>query len=488
MKRYFFLFIFLFCSFHSLLSQDFNRVEWLRKHVYTLAHDSMRGRNAGSKENLVAAHYIVNQFQKIGIKPFFDSTYFQDFFIHTNVACLNIIGIIEGSDSLLKNEYIIIGAHFDHIGYKLMGDSVVVYNGADDNASGTAALIELARMLKEKEGFLKRSVLLVAFDAEEQGLYGSKHLATQMPIENITLMVSMDMIGYLKKSKQLYLKGVATIKNGKKLIESIEKPEHLTLQTERFELSVFGATDTEPFAKLKVPTLHLTTGLKSPYHKPEDDADRIDYVGLALITEFMLPFVEEFANNEKINPSGKLSPKHDKDKTLFQWGVVANIGESSLFYSKSAFRSGKRGFAFAGGMFMQFNFKSIAIRPEFLYENKSFYFPSTLQYSSDPVKINTQAVTLPLSLLLKLEFYSNTYFYVGLGGYYSYYFQAVKDGKFMDFSNETYRHHAGIQTSLGVNVHHINMSVVFRNELTPALKHSPIVRNEAVYCLLSYSF
>ncbi len=448
----------------------------------------MRGRNAGSKENLVAAHYIVNQFQEIGIKPFFDSTYFQNFRIYTNVACRNIIGIIEGSDSLLKNEYIIIGAHFDHIGYKLVDDSVVVYNGADDNASGTAALIELARMLKEKEEHLKRSVLLVAFDAEEQGLYGSKHLATQMPIKNIALMVSMDMVGYFKKSKKLYLKGVATIKNGKKLIESIEKPEHLKLQTERFELSVWGATDTEPFAKLKVPTLHITTGLKSPYHKPEDDADRIDYIGLGLISEFMALFVEEFANNEKVKPSGKLSPKHDKDNALFQWGIVANIGESSLLYSKSAFHSGKKGFAFAGGMFMQFNFNFIALRPEFLYENKSFYFPSTLQFTSDPVKINTQAITLPLSVLLKLEFYSNSYFYLGLGGYYSYYFQAVKDGKFMDFSNETYRHHAGIQGSIGINIHQVSMSAVLRNELTPVLKHSPIIRDRAIFFCVSYSF
>jgi len=487
MKKIFFLSFIVFLNFYFVNAQQSARVDSLTKHLYTFAADSMRGRDAGSNENLQVATYIEQQFKEIGLKPFVDSGFFQNFFIYRDVKCHNIIGLIEGNDLELKDEYIIIGAHYDHIGYKFIKDSLTVYNGADDNASGTAALIELARALKAKEGTFKRSILIVAFDAEEKGLFGSKFLSNQIPVEKIKLMVSMDMIGYLKQSKKLHLKGVATIKDGNKLLKSIPLPEGLILDAEDFETSMLGATDTEPFAKLKVPTLHVTTGLKSPYHKPEDDADKIDYEGLATVTEFMIRFTEAYANQENAAASGKLSPKHG-GSTMFQIGGMLQVGSNSLLYSKSAFHSGKVGLAFAGGLFMQFNFKYFAIRPEFLYENKTCSFPSTLNYTSSPVRINVQSITLPLNFLVKGIIESNLYLYIGLGGFYSYNFHAIKDGTRMNFTNDISHHDAGIQSTIGFNFDKLNMAVVFRNGLTPAFKNSPVVRNQAIYFNISYAF
>lgn len=486
MKKIFFFIFFVFIPFYSIFAQETNRIELLQKHIYTLASDSMRGRNAGSIENHQAAMYIENQFKEIGLQTFIDSTYFQPFLIFKDIKCQNVIGVIEGNDVELKNEYIVIGAHFDHIGCNFDNDSIMVYNGADDNASGTAALIELARSLKAKEGTFKRTILFVAFDAEEKGLYGSNFLSTQIPAEKVKLMISMDMIGYLKQSKKLYLKGVATIKDGRKTINNILLPNGLILDLDNFETSMIGSTDTDPFAKLKIPTLHVTTGLKSPYHKPEDDAEKIDYVGLSTVTEFMIHLTETFAKQETVYASGKISPKHG-GTSFFEYGSLINVGTNSLLYSKSAFHSGKTGFAFASGLYTQFNFKHFSVRPEFLYENKTCYFPSTINYSSSPIRINVQSITLPLSFIVKADIESNLYLFLGLGGFYSYNFHAIKDGKRMTFSNEINHHAGGTQVSLGMNIYNINVSAVFRIGLSPAFINTPMVRNQSIYFNISYS-
>lgn len=486
-KNYFLLF---FLSIYiNVYTQTQTTVDLLRTHVYTLAHDSMRGRDAGSNEGLIASQYIEQQFREIGIKPFNDTSFFQNFLIHKNTKCRNVIGIIEGNDLLLKDEYIIIGAHYDHVGQKVINGQQVVYNGADDNASGTAALIELARALKQNEGQFKRSIILVAFDAEEKGLLGSKYLSTQLPLNKIKLMVSIDMIGWYKQSKKLYIRGFAMLDNGKKLIQSIPLPEGLTIELKDFERSLLGATDTEYFAKEKVPAFHVTTGLKSPYHKPEDDPELIDYEGLALITEYMTHLTETFAKKETVASSGKLSPKHENSVRPVQVGVLLNVGSNALSYSKTAFNSGKSGFAFAGGFFMQFNTRHyISIRPEVLYENKTALFPSSKLYNSKPIKFNVQSITVPLSILLNANFEPGYYFYIGVGGYYSYNFHAKMNGARMDFPADINHHEGGIQTVLGLNMQKITINATFRNGLSPAFINVTKATNSSAYFSIGYAF
>ena len=137
--------------------------ERLTKHVYFLASDSLQGRGAGTIDADKAARYIVQQFEEIGVEPYFKEGFYQPFEKYGTNTYKNIVGVIPGNDPVLKDDYIIIGAHYDHLGIR----DNKIYNGADDNASGTATIIEMARILKSQQNSLKRSVIVVAFDAEE---------------------------------------------------------------------------------------------------------------------------------------------------------------------------------------------------------------------------------------------------------------------------------------------------------------------------------
>jgi len=264
--------------------------ERLEQHVYTLASDSLKGRKAGTDHGRMAADYIAAQFEEIGIKPFLASGFLQIF----DWKFQNVVGIIPGNDSILKHEYIIVGAHYDHLGVR----NGEIYNGADDNASGVAVLIELARELKREQLNLKRSIILVAFDAEEIGLLGSYNFSNLPNISknNVKLMISIDMVGWYEKSGKVKYQGTGTIKTGKKLILNDEyTPKELNVVAKKFE--VIPATDSYPFRKKGIPTLWVTTGIVSPYHKPQDDAHLIDYNGMALITENLKNVILNYDDN-----------------------------------------------------------------------------------------------------------------------------------------------------------------------------------------------
>ena len=150
------------------------RKERLTEHVYYFASDSLRGRAAGSEDAAKAAAYIVNEYESMGLKPFYDDWYMP--FTRGGKQYRNVVAVLEGNDPALKNQYIVVGAHYDHLGVK----GGKIYNGADDNASGSAAVIEIARALCANRDKLKRTVVIAAFDAEELGLYGSNALAQRM--------------------------------------------------------------------------------------------------------------------------------------------------------------------------------------------------------------------------------------------------------------------------------------------------------------------
>jgi Zn-dependent M28 family amino/carboxypeptidase len=305
--------------------------ERLEKHVHTLADDSFKGREAGSIYGRKAAEYIVNQWESIGITPYMKDNYFQPFLNKYR----NIIGIIEGNDSILKDEYIIVGAHYDHLGFKIKEDTIV-YNGADDNASGVAALIELGRELRAIQSSLHRSVILIAFDAEEIGLVVSSYFVEEpfVPLEKIRLMFSVDMVGWLKAAGKVEYMGVGTIDKGDDLLLNAALiPKGLQVTMKSFENDILTATDTESFAQRGIPTLAVTTGLKSPYHKPEDDAHLIDYDGLALITEHLKNIIQTVARDPDFKASGKLAPKHQATQKQVLSGLSANIGYNYHHYT-----------------------------------------------------------------------------------------------------------------------------------------------------------
>ena len=173
--------------------------KYVKQHIFTLSNDSMQGRKAGTDGIEKAAKYIESEFKRIGLKSFNSDSFRQEFrFINPRssnselLTLSNVIGLLEGSE--MKNEYVIISAHYDHLGKKDVGDGDLIFNGANDNASGVAAVLMLAEYFK-KANINKRSLLFVAFTAEEMGLVGSNYFGKTISPDSIIAGINIEMIG-----------------------------------------------------------------------------------------------------------------------------------------------------------------------------------------------------------------------------------------------------------------------------------------------------
>lgn len=212
----------------------------------------------------------------------------------------NVGGILEGNDPKLKNEWIIIGAHFDHLGMGgegslYRGDEPQIHNGADDNASGTTGVLELAEKFASVKDQLKRSVAFFTFSGEELGLLGSNYLTNNLPfpVEDAIAMINMDMIGRLKDSS-LIVYGTGTSSNWKDILnENNDYGFKLTFNDEGY-----GPSDHSSFYGKKIPVLFFFTGTHKDYHKPSDDAEKINLGGEKIV----LDYVYEIAMNIDNDP------------------------------------------------------------------------------------------------------------------------------------------------------------------------------------------
>jgi hypothetical protein len=195
----------------------------------------------------------------------------------------NVVGIIEGQDPVLKDEFIVIGAHYDHLGFggpgsgSRMPDTVAIHNGADDNASGTAMVIELAGKLASQQSQLKRSVLLMSFSGEEMGLLGSKYYIDHplIGLKQTKAMFNFDMVGRFDKEKNsISISGTGTALESDSIIRIYEKslPFEVTHSPDGY-----GPSDHASFYSSNIPVFYFTTGAHVDYHTPFDDADKLDY-------------------------------------------------------------------------------------------------------------------------------------------------------------------------------------------------------------------
>lgn len=442
--------------------------ERLTRHVYYFAADSLHGRGAGTVDADKAARYIVRQFEEMGLAPFFEEGWYQPFEKHGTDTYKNVVGIIPGNDPLLKDEYIVVGAHYDHVG--IQGGEI--YNGADDNASGAATLIEVARILKERQDLLKRSVVVAAFDAEEKGLWGSDALAEKMDLGKVKLMMSIDMVGWLHKGKTLQLQGVATIKDGKKLVEAEARKMHLDVTAKNFETSIFGATDTQSFAKRNVPTLYATTGLKSPYHKPEDDAELIDYQGLDKITSYMADVTESLATQSDLQASGKIAAIHNGKRKAFAVGPSVSYVNSYIDFPKAAF-NGKRGYGFDAGIATHTRLsKALTVEVKGLYERTKARYPDESDLYGSALSYRQESVLVPVNLMFTVA-EQGLGAYLGFGGYYGYILNAeVQDRPSMAVD----RNQWGVSWSAGLRLGKIMISGESRFQLNPLFVGQPVAK------------
>jgi hypothetical protein len=195
----------------------------------------------------------------------------------------NVAGMIEGTDPVLKDEYLVIGGHYDHLGFggpgsgSRMPDTVAVHNGADDNASGTAMVIELAGKLAAEKNRLKRSVIFIAFSGEEMGLLGSKYFTDHSPVDmkKIKAMFNFDMVGRFDKEKNsISVSGTGTSLEGDSIIRLYEKQVPFTVT---HSPDGYGPSDHASFYASNIPVFYFTTGAHTDYHTPFDDADKLDY-------------------------------------------------------------------------------------------------------------------------------------------------------------------------------------------------------------------
>jgi hypothetical protein len=213
----------------------------------------------------------------------------------------NVVGIIEGNDPLLKNEYIVLGAHYDHLGWGGYGtgsrkpDTSAIHNGADDNASGTSALLTIAGELSRNKSSLKRSILLVAFGAEEEGLLGSSYFVQNLPVpkDAIKIMINMDMVGRLNTEKHLYMGGAGTFPGGVELMKEVGEGSGLNLIV---HAGGVGGSDHVSFYRAGISAVGMHTGGHPEYHMPEDDATLINQQGAQQVCRYIYKVISALAN------------------------------------------------------------------------------------------------------------------------------------------------------------------------------------------------
>jgi hypothetical protein len=260
------------------LSIDIHTHE-LRAHVYHLASPEFKGRRGPGAAR--ASTYIADAFEHLKLKPLFKDGYFQsipaskgekDSFIGRNVGAF-----IPGSDPALKDEWILVSAHLDHVGVK----ENKLYPGADDNASGVAMLLEVAEYFALHKEKPRRTIAFVAFDQEEAGLLGSIYFCANppRPLKTLTAFLTADMLGRSMGNvmdEYLFVLGSESSPQLRKLVEEVKPEKGLTIG--RLSTELIGTrSDYGPFRELKVPFLFFSTGQHPDYHQPTDLANRIDY-------------------------------------------------------------------------------------------------------------------------------------------------------------------------------------------------------------------
>jgi hypothetical protein len=215
----------------------------------------------------------------------------------------NVVALLPGADPTLRRETVIVGAHYDHLGFggegSLSPDARAIHNGADDNASGTAALLDVARRLATSDESPARSVLFLAFTGEEKGLWGSGHYVSDplVPLENTVAMLNMDMVGRLRENT-LTVYGTGTAQEWPELLRGVNLS-----QSQPFDLAEipdgYGASDHSEFYGADIPVLMLFTNTHSDYHRPEDDWELVNGDGLRRVAAFAADLVREVAGSRR---------------------------------------------------------------------------------------------------------------------------------------------------------------------------------------------
>ncbi len=486
--------IFILIGFFNLMvlqaQPEMNLSNRLKNHLKILTSDSLEGRGVGTRGAAMARNYIAEQFRQAGVEPIDNSTgtYLQSFDFRTGIIWsegINVVGIITGTDPLLNNEYIVLGAHYDHLGFKLDNQNKILYPGADDNASGTAAIIELARYFASNRGKLKRSLIIVAFDAEESGLIGSTHFVqnSPVPLSQIKLMLSFDMVGMLAANNGLILKGKEMLRDGGQVAMKIAQEHGIRLK--KMGKNLERRTDTAPFGRAGIPAVHVFTGTKSPYHKPGDVYSLLDYDGMESIVMFSKSLISALAEMPALVPdfSARVSTLANPRKSKLSTGAILYTGSSSHLYRNEFFRSDPA-ISFAGGLFASFPVtRTIGLQQEVIYD----LFTSKIPYGT----FRQHSLLLPLSLQFGTpDDNSNPIrIYLEAGVYYGFNFLNQVDSPIF-WQNNFRQHEWGMNFGMGLDVYRFTIGMSQRSSFMGILTDpsAPQILKAGKNFFVSYKF
>lgn len=305
----------LLVLFISLLGckQDYKPEDKIKEDVAFLADDKLEGRQTGTEGEKAAAEYLTKRFKELGLQPKGTKGYLQAFSFtpktnphdeveftsvaeDSSVIGTNVIGFMDNK----SENTIVIGAHYDHLGYGGEGSlfrdgEKAIHNGADDNASGVALMLNLASKLKNTN--TSNNYLFMAFSGEEMGLLGSNYFTknTTIDVSKINYMINMDMVGRMKADSTLAVYGVGTSPMFK---------QTLTANNDLFKLieneSGVGPSDHTSFYLIDIPVLHFFTGQHEDYHKPGDDSEKLNYDGMNLISDYIFKVITDLDDNGKL--------------------------------------------------------------------------------------------------------------------------------------------------------------------------------------------
>jgi membrane-associated protease RseP (regulator of RpoE activity) len=300
--------------------------------VDKLADDSFEGREAGSRGGRAAGNLLMKQFEEFGLSPAGDDgTFFQSF----RGSSRNILGLWEGSDPELKQQVIVVGAHYDHVGYgratNSFGPIGYIHNGADDNASGTAAILEVIDALTQLPEGPKRSILFVLWDAEEQGLLGSQHWLSAPTVsrERIVASINLDMVGRLR-DERLQIYGHRTGKEFRRVLSEANRTEGLTID---FDWKMKADSDHWPFISRSIPTVMFHTGLHGDYHRPSDDPHTVNHEGVARVARVAFYSLVALADRPESVPFREAGRReHAGNKTVLEQPVAPQAPRYGLPY------------------------------------------------------------------------------------------------------------------------------------------------------------
>ncbi|WP_143305199.1 M20/M25/M40 family metallo-hydrolase [Chitinophaga vietnamensis] len=266
----------------------------IQKIVNYLASDKLKGRGTAEKGGVIASRFVARQFRKLGLKPL-NGSYYQPFTFdrntHTNIPSRNVIGFLDNGAA----RTIVIGAHYDHLGTAGLFDGKYpvgqIHNGADDNASGVAGLLELARYYTQNNTKEPFNFLFIAFGGEELGLQGSKYYTAHplLPLDQMHFMLNMDMIGRYNPERGIGIGGYGSAKEWPAIFKDVQQPgiKYFT------DAAGKGASDHHNFYISGVPVLFFHTGGHDDYHKPTDDAPKLQSAAEANILQLGIQLINK---------------------------------------------------------------------------------------------------------------------------------------------------------------------------------------------------